>query len=123
MDIRTRQNNRFKGNLGEDLEFEFLKKKSYEILERNWHYSKFAEVDIVAKKGDKVIFFEVKTRSSTNFGHPLEAISFKKLERIYKAALNYIEVNDLRDFQIQIDAISIVGLKFPKIEHIENITF
>ena len=55
-------NNREFGNKGEDLACEYLIKNGYEILERNKHFSKLCEIDIIAKFKNKVVFVEVKTR-------------------------------------------------------------
>lgn len=66
-------NNREFGNKGEDLACEYLIKNGYKILERNKHFSKLCEIDIIAKLKDKVVFVEVKTRKSNAFGSKSEA--------------------------------------------------
>ena len=71
-------NNREFGNKGEDLACEYLVKNGYEILERNKHFSKLCEIDIIAKFKNKVVFVEVKTRKSDAFGTPMEAITKTK---------------------------------------------
>ena len=75
-------NNREFGNKGEDLACEYLIKNGYEIVERNKHFSKFCEIDIIAKLKDKYVFVEVKTRRTNNFGTPLEAITKAKYNNI-----------------------------------------
>ena len=77
-------NNRKFGCAGEDLACRYLEKNGYEILERNKHYSRFCEIDIIAKYKDTVIFVEVKTRKTDNFGIPFEAITRTKYENIKK---------------------------------------
>ena len=74
--------NKTLGKLGEDAAVEYLKKSGFEILDRNWHCSKDAEVDIIAKDGKTLVFVEVKTRSNLNCGHPFEAINLKKMQKI-----------------------------------------
>ena len=63
-------NNREFGNKGEDLACDYLVKNGYEIIERNKHFSKFCEIDIIAKFKNKFVFVEVKTRKNDNFGTP-----------------------------------------------------
>lgn len=60
--------NRKLGNAGEDLACRYLQKEGYKILERNKHYSRFCEIDIIAKYKNTHIFVEVKTRKSDAFG-------------------------------------------------------
>ena len=74
--------NKEKGRFGEEIAAKYLENNGYKILERNFHYSKYSEIDIVAKERDVLVFVEVKMRTTTDFGHPFEAISRKKLENI-----------------------------------------
>lgn len=110
------------GRTGEDIAKEYIKKQGFKIIESNWHYSKNSEIDIIALDKDTIVFIEVKTRTTKNFGHPLEAINKRKIEKIYSAALAYQNINEVRHKDIRIDAISIIDLKNPKIEHIKNIS-
>lgn len=117
-------NNRLKGKEGEKIACEYLLNKGYKILETNYHYSKFAEIDIIAFKNDILIFVEVKARTTLNYGHPLESISQKKLERLYMAMTDYMAIHSEKNYSMfQLDIISIVGLKNPKIEHLKNVEF
>ena len=84
-------NNREFGNKGEDLACEYLIKNGYEILERNKHFSKLCEIDIIAKFKNKVVFVEVKTRKSDAFGTPMEAITRGKYNNIKTVVLSYIQ--------------------------------
>ena len=61
-----------KGRIGEDIAKKYLQKLGYKIIDMNWHYSKNAEIDIIAEDGKILVFVEVKTRASLNFGHPLK---------------------------------------------------
>ena len=63
--------NKTTGNAGEDLACRYLEKNGYEILERNKHYSRFCEIDIIAKHKNTVVFVEVKTRRTNAYGTPL----------------------------------------------------
>lgn len=79
-----------KGTRGEDLAEQWLRKKlRAEILERNFR-SPFGEVDLIARKGEMLLFVEVKTRKSLEAGLPEEAVTEEKKERLRKCALSYL---------------------------------
>lgn len=107
------------GNAGEDLACRYLQKEGYEILERNKHYSRFCEIDIIAKYKNTHIFVEVKTRKSDAFGTPFEAITKTKYDNIKKGVLNYISENKVKDYRI--DVIGITLKPELKIEHLKNV--
>lgn len=114
-------NNRQKGSLGEQKALEYLLKNGYKLIEKNWHYSKAAEIDLIVEKADTIIFVEVKTRNNLNFGHPFEAITKTKMQNIKKAVHAYLTLNpNLKFKNIRIDGIAIIGNP-QKIEHLKNI--
>jgi len=78
------------GKKGEDLAVQFLQKKGYKILQRNYRYKR-AEIDIIAQKEDLLIFVEVKARKRIDFGYPEDAVNEKKIELIQEAAENFME--------------------------------
>ena len=105
------------GILGENKAVEFLKKKGYEILERNWRFRKY-EVDVIARFKDKLVFIEVKTREN-DFIRPEDTVSTAQRKRIIKAANEYIVSNDL-DSESQFDIVSVIhNQKYQKLEHFE----
>ena len=110
------------GKYGENLAKDFLINNGFKVIETNFHYSKMAEIDIIAKKDNILHFVEVKTRTSNSFGEPLEAIDYKKLQSIYHAGLFYIQKNK-KNSKFQIDAIGITLDKEnkPAYKFIENI--
>ncbi len=110
------------GTKGEEIACSYLKKLGWKILEKNFRYSKYAEIDIIAKETNTIVFVEVKTRTTSNFGHPFEAINTKKINNIYKATLSYLQSTQERYEDYRIDIISILGNPNPKIEHIKNIS-
>jgi putative endonuclease len=112
-------NNREFGNRGEDLACEYLIKNGYEILERNKHFSKLCEIDIIAKIKNKVVFVEVKTRKNNLYGAPFEAITKNKYNNIKTGVLSYIQENKIQNYQI--DAIGITLEPKLKIEHLRNL--
>lgn len=111
------------GKYGEQLAKNFLIKKGFKILELNYRYSRLAEIDIIAKKDNKIHFIEVKTRTQNYFGTPFEAINQNKLKSIYKCALFYMQNTKEKTEKFQIDAIGILLNKDNKhdITYIENL--
>lgn len=76
------------GASGEKLALETLKQRNYKIIETNFR-SKFGEIDIIAQDGDTLVYIEVKTRSSQQFGLPEEAVGYRKLQHLLKTAAFY----------------------------------
>lgn len=94
------------GKRGEQLAVEYLERKGYQILHTNWRFSR-AELDIVAKDGDILVFVEVKTRSYDHFGKPETAVTARKEYLIVDAASVYMETHGF-DWEIRFDIIAIV---------------
>ncbi len=114
--------NKEKGNIGEKLAREYLEKLGYKILALNFRYSRFSEIDIVAKEKDTIVFVEVKMRSTKNFGHPFEAITPKKMQNIFQTAQYYLQQNEEKYKNYRIDVISILGTQKHEIEHLKNVS-
>lgn len=108
------------GKKGEEIAVRYLLDKDYEILETNWRYSR-AEVDIICKHNDHLIFVEVKTRSYNYYGEPAEFVTSKKEEFIMSAAAAYME-RIKYEWKFRFDVISIIlkNDKLEKIEHFED---
>ncbi len=115
------KNNIEKGRAGEDIAKRYLISQGFKIIDLNWHYSKNAEIDIIAEDKGVLVFTEVKTRSSLNFGHPFEAINQEKIKKIHSAILAYINQCEKKYKSYRFDGIAIIGLQNPKIEHIKDL--
>jgi len=106
------------GQLGEDIAVEYLKKKGYQILERNYRFGR-VELDIVCMFDNEVIFVEVKIRTSDLMAYPEQAVGKSKQRNIRLAAENFVEENQIT-LPARFDIIAVVkGDKF-EIEHIED---
>ena len=107
------------GRKGEDIAAEYLEKRGYTVLDRDWR-SGHKDIDLVVTKDDTVVFVEVKTRSSTEYGNPEDAVTDRKILRIVNSADAYIRYKCI-DMNVRFDIISIVsdGVEF-KVEHIEE---
>lgn len=109
------------GAKGEELAQDYLRKQGYEIIETNKRFSRFCEIDIIAKDRDTIVFAEVKTRSSEFCGSPLEAITKTKYENIKTGLFSYLQETKIKYKKFRIDAISIVLSPEIKITHLKNI--
>lgn len=112
------------GNMGENVAVDYLKKKKYKILEKNFTAGK-GEIDIIALKDKTTVFIEVKTRQNDSFGTPSEAVDLRKRKKLIETATRYINEKN-PDTGFRFDVIEVYGcLKdgefyFEKIEHIED---
>ena len=70
-----------RGKLGEDIALEFLSKKGYRLIERNYH-SRFGEIDIIMKNDRYIIFVEVKLRKNNKYGTPAEFVTVKNSKKL-----------------------------------------
>lgn len=96
------------GKYGEEFACEFLKKKRYKILERNYK-NKYGEIDIIASIKKTIVFVEVKTRFSSKYGNPYEAVGYYKQRRITNAAKSYLCKKGLFECDARFDVIEVYG--------------
>ncbi len=116
--------NKLTGNYGEELACEYLKKLGFKILERNYRI-RGGEIDIVCKDGDTLVFVEVKTRYSHDFGPPVESMTPWKIKALLKTAQFYVLKIKWGWKEYRLDFISVdfaEDPQKPKIELIKNIT-
>ncbi len=95
------------GKLGELLAAKYLQERGFTIIERNYHAG-HGEIDLIARDGDTLVFVEVKTRKSTQFGLPEEAITPKKLREIIHTAHVYTTQHKLAYAPQRVDAVAIL---------------
>ncbi len=114
------KNSDSKGKQGEEIATNFLIKKDYKIIQRNYN-TKFGEIDIICRHNNILVFVEVKTRSSKNEAQIFESINSKKIDRLKKAASLYLQQTKDSDSVCRFDAIFIKGMNEPfEIIHIES---
>ncbi len=96
------------GSLGEELATKYLKKRGYEILERNFRSRRWGEIDIVAIEDDVLVFVEVKARVGSKYGEPVEAVTPFKLRALKRTGQYYkMEHPDLPE-ALRIDVVAIM---------------
>lgn len=110
------------GKRGEKLAADHLIASGFDIVECNWRCPQ-GEIDLVATEGGELVFVEVKTRSSVAFGHPLEAVTVKKLARLRRLAAAWCEAHPGAHERIRIDAIGIIAPThgLVEIEHLRRV--
>lgn len=94
------------GKIGEDLACEYILKKNFEIIERNFR-CKIGEIDIIAKDKDELVFIEVKTRSQNKYGNPSDAVDKYKKKHIYHAAEYYMMINRIENVFCRLDVMEV----------------
>ena len=94
------------GNRGEDLAKEYLLEQGCEIVESNYRYKR-SEVDLIVKDGQFLVFVEVKTRKSVDYGHPEESVGERKAQKIIEAADEFIYQNKWKG-PIRFDIVSVI---------------
>lgn len=98
------------GQYGERVAARHLVDCGWEIVARNWRCRE-GEVDIVARDGPALVFCEVKTRSSTDYGDPAEAVVGAKAARLRRLVGRYLDEHPGRWPEIRIDVISVLRQK------------
>ena len=114
-------NHHLTGKLGEHIAVDYLTTLGYSILARNWRFHR-AEIDIVAKQEDVLVFIEVKTRKTEGFGPPEAFVSAYKERLIVDAASAYMDEIG-HDWEIRFDIIGILLQSPPLINHITDAFF
>ncbi len=104
---RSRANTRRLGEIGERVAQDYLTSKGYYILDTNF-YTKHGEIDIVAVENRILVFVEVKSRSSIEYGLPLEQVIRKKQDRIISSARMYIMKKRPPYRQYRFDVVSVM---------------
>ena len=96
------------GRKGERLACRYLLRQGFDILARR-HRTRSGELDIVAFEGDTLVFLEVKTRKSRQFGEPWEFVDWRKQQILRRAAEEFIADYDLGQYAYRFDIVSVLG--------------
>ena len=96
------------GRRGEALAARELRRRGYVILERRWR-CRIGEIDIVARDGEVLVVVEVKARSRSDYGPPIDAVDRDKRRKLEKLARAYLQAKKLSDVPLRFD---LVGVTF-----------
>jgi putative endonuclease len=106
------------GKIGEQLATDYFVRRGFEVVQRNYRFRK-AEIDLIVRKDDWVIFVEVKTRHSNDFGEPEVFVSRKQMNNIFQAAEEFIYSTDWRG-HVRFDILAVKLGEPPEITHFED---
>lgn len=109
-------NRRKTGACYEQKAADYLAKSGYRILEMNYR-CRIGEIDIVARDGEYVVFCEVKYRSGSRSGNPLEAVDLRKQRVIFRCGEFYLTEHHLMDVPCRFD---VIGIEGERITHIKD---
>jgi len=107
------------GARGEAMAEKYLQRVGYRILARNYR-CRFGEIDLIAEEDGNLVFIEVKTRSGTGFGHPLEAVDRRKRGQLTRAARRYLEEIRATERFCRFDVVAICLGAEPQLELVRN---
>lgn len=110
------------GRHGETLAAKYFEDDGCKILDRNWR-CRLGEIDLVVRDQDDLVCVEVKTRRSLRAGHPLEAITPVKLQRMRKVAVEWALANPLQRGRLRLDVLSVelFGSAKPRLMHVVGV--
>lgn len=108
------------GNEGEHLALDYLLQKGFVLLTSKFR-NRWGEIDLIMQQTDCLVFIEVKYRRQTRFGHPLEAVSVSKRNKMLKVAEYYLMTHPHAG-PVRFDVVGIVQMKgqAPVFIHVEN---
>lgn len=115
------------GKIGETIAADYLVRKDFKIIEKNFR-TKFGEIDLIATKGGRLCFVEVKLKIGEDFGSPEEMIDERKLKKVLKMAQLFLQNNPslIKAYPLhQIDAVCMVlneDRSVKRISHYESIS-
>ncbi|MCL4111561.1 UNVERIFIED_CONTAM: hypothetical protein GTU68_056233 [Idotea baltica] len=112
----------FIGEFGEQLAAKFLRHEGLPVLYRNYRAPRGGEVDVVCKHAGGLVFVEVKTRTSVDFGRPASAVNLDKQRLISKGALSWLRELNHPDVVFRFDIVEVVLIegKPPQFTRLEN---
>ncbi|MDR1448133.1 MAG: YraN family protein [Candidatus Ancillula sp.] len=114
------------GQWGEEYACEYLKAQNMQIIERNWRFSRYGEIDVVACGADgSLVFLEVKTRRSECAGRPIEGVSHAKYVQMLKCANLWLQMHEsVRYKHVRLDVIGILAndeIATPELKHLKGV--
>ena len=109
------------GKLGEETAVQFLRRKGFQIKERNYTFAQ-GELDIIADDGGITVFVEVKARQNLEMGDPVYGVTQKKVKQIKRMAELYLFDRDIREIDCRFDVVTVLFRRGqpPVIEHYIN---
>lgn len=121
-----KQYNYPKGRLGEGIAADFLERKGYKVLEKNFH-TRWGELDLICTHKNEIIFVEVKLKIGERFGTPEEMVDRRKLFQVQRTAESFLQkFPQYQNFSPRIDVVAVVlntDNLINRVDHYENVYF
>ncbi len=110
------------GKQGEQLAVEFLQRAGLRILDRNWRCAD-GEIDVVAADRRVLVICEVKTRSGSRYGTPIEAVDRRKRTRLRRLAIRWVVAHGVLFDEVRIDVVGVLKTAPGEftIEHVQGV--
>lgn len=110
------------GRFGETYAARHLVAGGMVLLDRNWR-CEAGEIDLVLRDGPVLVVCEVKTRSSTAFGSPVEGVTEQKAERLRRLADRWLEEHGVRPKEVRLDVVGVLVPRSggPRVEHVRGV--
>ncbi|HET6697492.1 MAG TPA: YraN family protein [Nocardioidaceae bacterium] len=110
------------GAYGEGLAARRLGEQGMVLLDRNWRCEQ-GEIDLVLRDGRVLVVCEVKTRSSTAYGSPLEGVTERKAARLRRLAARWLQEHGVRPDEVRIDLVGVLVPRSgpPEVEHVRGV--
>jgi putative endonuclease len=120
--VSTGRQNGALGAYGERVAERYLAEHGMVVLDRNWRCDA-GELDLVLRDGDALVFCEVKTRSGTAYGHPLEAVGEVKAERLVRLGDRWMEERGVEAADVRFDVVAVVRSRrgAAEVEHLRGL--
>lgn len=101
------ENNRDIGYKAEKIASDFLESLGYTIIQKNFHFGRYGEIDIICSDNTTLVFVEVKYRNTYNYGTPESSITHKKIKTLRRAAEGFLYIRKIVDTECRFDIIAI----------------
>ncbi len=110
------------GRRGEDVAHRFLQRAGFIIVDRNYRMASGAgEVDLIGWEGDKLVFVEVKSRRTDQYGAPDRAIGPEKQSSLIRAAREYARHAEVQWDKVRIDVVNVVFSTPREVTHFRDV--
>jgi putative endonuclease len=120
--LRLWQPDHANGRRGEDLAHRYLQKRGFVVVARNHRArSGIGELDIVAWEGQMLVFVEVKSRQTEEFGSPDRAIDLDKRDRLIRAGRDYARRAGVDWRSVRFDIVNVVFTEPPTVTHLRDV--
>lgn len=110
------------GRYGEDVAAAYLQSQGMTIIDRNWR-CEVGEIDIVAREGSTLVICEVKTRSSADFGTPVQHLTPRKMRRLRQLAYRWLVERQVHAPAVRIDVVGVLqaATGAPHLDHLRGV--